>query len=420
MSSTIANTRKSRADSDALGRFYTSGPVARVLAQKLEVISPQTILDLGCGSGNLSDAVPRSVDTQVVTADIDPQVTAAIAERFEGVAHRHVQADILSLDLADALALAYGSVDVAVCNPPFVRPVWRETFTTILTAAGFDPGCLPPATQVQADLLFIAQNLRLLRDGGLLGLVVPASFVSGKPYRAFRAALLAAHRVISVVRLPRNAFPRADARAFLLTLQKGHPTDGLIAVTSLSAGQVESAPHYIEAREAAVRQDGTPDDEFEGQADIAVPADTPTLADVALSVVRGSFKPGAAAAALAPHPLFHTTHFPDAEAAAHYAIPTHLDIAQPRAGITVAEPDDLLIARVGRNFHRKVCRISAGNAVMTDNVFRIRVRAGESQRVFDALTSPRGQLWLSRTGYGVGARHITKTDLLRFPLFAAQ
>jgi hypothetical protein len=53
---------------------------------------------------------------------------------------------------------------------------------------------------------------------------------------------------------------------------------------------------------------------------------------------------------------------------------------------------------------------------MTDNVFRIRVRKGESERVFEALTSEAGQAWIAQVCYGVGARHITKSDLLRFPL----
>lgn len=416
--SLIKNTRKSRADSDALGRFYTSTSIARLLVDKLLKVTPGKLLDLGCGSGNLAKAALAVwPQLDILTVDVDDKVPEVVSARLCAASHRHVQADVLAPDLAQVLEIEEGAFDVAVCNPPFVRPVWQEGYTTLLEKAGFTLEHIPAASQVQADILFLAQNIRLLADQGWLGFIAPASFVSGKPYRAFRAALLEKHRVHSVVRLPRNAFAQADARAFIVIIQKGLPTDGLIPVTNLSPAGVESQPLWIEASAASVRLDGGPEDDT-GFADLATPAagSGEALADVVVSLVRGSFKPGATAAAQAPHPLFHTTHFPEAPEAPAYAVPVHLNVAKPNSGVTVGETDDILIARVGRNLHRKICRVAHGKVVVTDNVFRIRVKPGQSQRVFEALTSASGQAWLSRAAYGVGARHITKTDLLKFPL----
>jgi type I restriction enzyme M protein len=418
--SPIKNTRKSRADSDALGRFYTSPAVASLLVKKMDLAGVQTLVDLGCGSGNLAHAaLGQWPGCSVLTVDLDEKVPVVIDERLAGSDFRHVQADVLGVGLVEELGVVRDSFDAAVCNPPFVRPVWCEAYGQLLAAAGF-PAESVPASQVQADILFLAQNLMLLREGGVLGFIAPASFVSGKPYRALRAAILAQHRVRAVVRLPRNAFAQADARAFIVILEKGRPTETLVSVTNLSPAGVESAAHWIEPRQAALRLDGGPEDGLETSlgdvSDATENAGTQELADVALSVVRGSFRPGAAAAALAPHPLFHTTDFPDAGQSLRFNVPVHLDVVNPASGITVAEKDDILIARVGRNLHRKICRVVNGKAVMTDNVFRIRVRSGESERVFAALTSAAGQAWIARVCYGVGARHITKADLLRFPL----
>jgi type I restriction enzyme M protein len=418
--SPIKNTRKSRADSDALGRFYTSPAVASLLVNKMGLAEAQTLVDLGCGSGNLAlAALEQWPGCSVLTVDLDEKVPTVIEGRLAGATFQHVQADVLDAGLIEKLGAVHNSFDAAVCNPPFVRPVWCEAYSQLLADAGF-PAESVPASQVQADVLFLAQNLMLLRDGGLLGFIAPASFVSGKPYRTLRAALLAQHRVRAVVRLPRNAFAQADARAFIVILEKGTPTETLVPVTSLSPAGVESTAHWIEPRLAALRLDGGPEEGLDAGAavlnDVTANTGTQELADVAVSVVRGSFRPGAAAAALAPHPLFHTTDFPEAAQSLRFSVPAHLNVVTPASGVTVAEMDDILIARVGRNLHRKICRVVHGKAVMTDNVFRIRVRKGESERVFEALTSEAGQAWIAQVCYGVGARHITKSDLLRFPL----
>jgi SAM-dependent methyltransferase len=291
--SPIKNTRKSRADSDALGRFYTSPAVASLLVKKMDLAGVQTLVDLGCGSGNLAHAaLGQWPGCSVLTVDLDEKVPVVIDERLAGSDFRHVQADVLGVGLVEELGVVRDSFDAAVCNPPFVRPVWCEAYGQLLAAAGF-PAESVPASQVQADILFLAQNLMLLREGGVLGFIAPASFVSGKPYRALRAAILAQHRVRAVVRLPRNAFAQADARAFIVILEKGRPTETLVSVTNLSPAGVESAAHWIEPRQAALRLDGGPEEGLETSlgdvSDATENAGTQELADVALSVVRGSF-----------------------------------------------------------------------------------------------------------------------------------
>lgn len=77
---------------------------------------------------------------------------------------------------------------------------------------------------------------------------------------------------------------------------------------------------------------------------------------------------------------------------------------------------DILIARVGRNLEAKVLGVSAGNVVLTDCIYRIRAPEAMRNELLSALSSADGRQWLSSHAYGVAAKHLTKFDLLSFPL----
>jgi type I restriction enzyme M protein len=78
---------------------------------------------------------------------------------------------------------------------------------------------------------------------------------------------------------------------------------------------------------------------------------------------------------------------------------------------------DILVARVGRNLEQKVIGVYGGFPLLTDCVYRIKVPKSYRRRVLDQLSSSSGKAWLDSRAYGVGAKQLTKTDLLEFPLF---
>lgn len=167
---------------ESLARFYTDKKISELLVGLLRSIKANRIVDLGSGSGSLAAAARRRWrHAEIVTVDIDSSGTSRARESLRplGLRHRHIRADALDLSLPNRLVSQGRLFDVAVCNPPYLSPSWRKGFEHILEQAGLLPA-YPVMSNAGADILFIAQNLRLVRDGGQLGLIVPDGVIAGR------------------------------------------------------------------------------------------------------------------------------------------------------------------------------------------------------------------------------------------------
>ncbi len=388
---------------DPLCRFYTRPRVGQVLTDLLGPPGDATrIMDLASGGGALAAAASRKWKTSdLVTVDVDPEVGS---KRLDFRTHTHVVADALDADLPDLLG--GGEFDVSLCNPPYRMPRWRPGFERILDEAGL-AGAVTPAT-ASAEVLFIAQNLRLSRMGGRIGLLVPDGLVSGRRTERFRSALLRHHRIESVVQLPRGAFHGADVKAFIMVLEKGRGTIAPVALRCLDRAGVLGERCLVSPSAAEERMDY---DFHVASGRGGGPAlGGPALGDLGVAIVRGSIERPRACGL----PVFHTPDFPiDGARRAHDLL------TASNAGSTSlirAEPGDVLVARVDRNLQRKVCGVAAGSSVISASVFRLRIPPLHRDAVLDALLSPGGAARLAATARGVGARMIGKEDLLRMRL----
>ncbi|MET0376748.1 MAG: methyltransferase, partial [Rhizorhabdus sp.] len=186
-----------------LNQFYTRDEVGALLTRELGEINPSMVLDLGAGEGSLATSIARAWPrAHLTTVDIDPTGSAILHERLVKAGatdHEHQIADVF--DPALPQRLSNRTFDLAVCNPPFFRPAWRREFADILREADFADACssLPEAT---AEIIFLAQNLRLVKTGGTIGLIVPDGLATGWRAVAFRRALLRGHWLRSVIQLP--------------------------------------------------------------------------------------------------------------------------------------------------------------------------------------------------------------------------
>ncbi|TXN17302.1 N-6 DNA methylase [Methylobacterium sp. WL122] len=395
---------------DPLGRFYTQPAIGDLLVTLMGETPPQRILDLGAGSGALSRAARlRWTNSDITTVDVDEAISrgplSAIGLSGPGL-HRHVVADVLDADLPDRLGEVAGGFDAALCNPPYIVPRWQPSFERILEEAGLD-GLFHVKQEPTAEALFIAQNLRLTRDGAQIGLIVPDGLVTGRRFRSFRRAILHNHTVQGVVQLPRGSFRRTDAQAFILVLAKGVPSIDGITLHRMEPEGALSEPVCITRERAEERLDWGHHVLFQQPSEHG-----PTLSDLGADVRRGSLETKQARAS--DLPMFHTTDFPAQNDTGGLDLP---DADSGRFGtLIVAEPGDILIARVDRRLHRKVAQVRSGRAALTSCVYRVRVAAEMCQPVFASLTSPQGCDRLASTARGVGPRMLGKEDLLRMPL----
>ena len=396
---------------DPLARHYTAEFVGSRFVDLFDREHPAGILDLGSGGGALSLAAARRwTAADIVTVDVDQQAGARICDSMRLVAdrrHTHLQLDALDEDLP--ARLAHRSFDVALCNPPYLTLPWRQGFDRILSEAGLPREARRNPSPVAAETLFVAQILRMAGRRAEIGVIVPDGLVSGRRARSFRRSLLSRVSVSCVIQLPRRSFSGTDAQAHIVVFRNEPGGGGDIELARLGEDGLRE-PIRISWEAAENRMDH----EFH------LPRRTSgrstfRLCDIGAEIVRGNLS--SAEARSATQPVFHTTSFRKAPGA---SVELRSDFcADDRVGRRVARAGDILLARVDRNLHRKVCQVAAGSAILSDCVYAIRVPNRWKRAVLNALSSPSGSEALLKTSRGVGARMLSKADLLELELEVA-
>ncbi|MGJ0430059.1 N-6 DNA methylase [Methylobacter sp.] len=391
--------------SDPLGRYYTEPKIGALLVEAMGLPHPTTVLDLGSGDGSLvGEAAKIWTSARFITVDIDANAASSMLPNLRGSAFKHHTIDALDIGLAARLGLKWGEADAALCNPPYIRHKWKKQFAEILEDAGLSH-VLPRLGDVPADLLFLAQNLRLLRTAGRLGLILPDSIVSGEKFTVFRKTLIQEHSVERVIELPRRIFRNTDAKAYIVIVAKYGKGSDHITVQRLEADGILSAPYLIPAASAVKRFD------YSYLAKNVVSNETRKIGDETIFICRGSFSSSFRKSV--GFPIFHTSDF----SADDVFVPSSFNLPKEciADSCVVAEPGDILVARVGRNLSQKVCMVRKGRVVISDCLLLLRVNEGKRNNVFSFLRSSTGRLLLDASAHGVGAKFITTKSLLELP-----
>jgi type I restriction enzyme M protein len=408
-----------RQGSDLLGRYYTKFDISNLLLSQMTSIRPSRVLDLGAGGGALSRAaLQKWGDIELITVDVDSQVKLHLKQLAKAEApsarHSHIQLDALSNRLPRLLSTENNCIDAAVCNPPFITPKWRSGFAGIIEEAGFSE-CLPVLSDIDAALLFLAQNLRLLSEKSTLGIIVPDSLVAASKYRLFRKALLQKYAVQRAIRLPRRSFYGTDAQAHILVIGKGASQSEKIPLQKFDADSKLSAEILIDIDEAIDRLEY--EYHFQRKRSNNTLSEHSKLGSVALDIKRGSLS--SSVSRTMPFPVFHTTDIA-LDLSGNWCDLSEFDVGSnfdfTSKYMVSAQPGDILLARIGRNLEHKIIGVADGDPVLTDCIYRIRVPAAIREQVLTQLSSTTGQAWLRSRCYGVGAQHLSKVDLQSFPL----
>ncbi len=185
---------------------HTLGPVTP--GQRVVVLDP------ACGDGRFltaADAMLRSAGANPVLRGVDND-PAALA-----LARRHLAA--ADLVLADALgpgvgALAPGSADVVVGNPPFLSPLAATT-----TRRGASERGGGPYADTAAE--FLALAIKAARpDGGRVGLVLPQSLLASRDAGPVRAEVDRLATMTWSWWSPRQAFDGANVLVCALAFER--------------------------------------------------------------------------------------------------------------------------------------------------------------------------------------------------------
>lgn len=394
---------RSSKTSDPLGRYYTNPAVSTVLVNAMGMNNPSLAIDICAGEGALVlEAAKEWKETSFVTVDIEASASKVLLKKLTNRLTSHYVGDALDVDLAERIGFQWGQADAALCNPPYINPTWKKQFSKILEEAGLSH-VIYRMRDVPADLLFIAQNLRLLRQGGRLGLILPDGIVAGEKYTIFRKTLLHKHRVERVIELPRGIFKKTDAKAHIVVLSKNVAGSENIVIQSLAKNGFLSPEIEIPISYAIKRFDYT----YNAQKKISV--GKRKISDVAISVKRGSIS--SSVRSQLNFPVFHTSDFSE------YCsiVPdkyTLVNDTQEIGNKIFAEHGDILVARVGRNLNRKVCRVRSDRVAISDCILTLRILPIYRETVFTYLRSNAGRQALDAASHGVGAKFITVQSLL--------
>lgn len=374
-----------------IGQHYTDAAVSEALIAHLSLAEPTHIIDLGVGQGSLlAAASKRWSQAKLIGVDVDPANVAWAAAKLPG-SKMHC-GDGLLPDVLTLLGLPPSSVDLALCNPPFIR---GSSITHELAA---EIG-LTDQTSIrgdEAELAFLARNLQHLKPGGVLGIILPNCYVAGQRYMPLRQALFTSLCIEAAVQLPRRAFITADVETHFVVIRKGGASTK-VRLHGLNAQGVLT-PEIVVSRNAAVER-------FDFDFHAAGRLDhSKTLAEIGVDLRRGSYSMARARAKDVT--VFHTTHFknyPDGQ--------VHWPFEDDNQGLRAA-PGDILIPRVGSRCLQHCARVASGSPLLSDCVYRVRPPVECSGQVFDFLRSIEGRQARSRAAYGSCAKVLSKHSLL--------
>jgi len=216
------------------GEFYTPRAVTQFIVDQVNPRLGEKILDPACGTGGFLTATIDHLRKQAKTEADEREVQ----ESFRGIEKKHLPHVLCITNLLlHGIDVPYNvrhdntlgrplrdwgpkeRVDVVVTNPPFGG--MEEDGIESNFPAGF-------RTRETADL-FLVLIMKILKNGGRAGLVLPDGTLFGEGVKTrIKEELLRECDLHTIVRLPNGVFnPYTGIRTNLLFFTKGRPTTEL-------------------------------------------------------------------------------------------------------------------------------------------------------------------------------------------------
>lgn len=233
------------------GQFFTPIPIARFIVRCLPIRNfiqdsqesgvqhpiPKTI-DYACGSAHFLTEIVDEIQYELnelgcsdakdttwtrdyiwgVEKDYRLARTAKIAMFLHGAGDTNIHHED-GLDHSNPSLPKKGSLDIVVANPPYSVKDFKQHLK--LENNSFD--LLPYLTGNSSEIesLFIERTAQLLKEGGVAGLILPASILSNPGiYQRVRSLILQKFLIKGVVELGGSAFIATGTKTIILFLQR--------------------------------------------------------------------------------------------------------------------------------------------------------------------------------------------------------
>lgn len=169
------------------GAYYTTEAVVRYMVDRARELQPlaESLIDPACGAGAFlqggGEAFPHA---RLSGWDLDPVALALCRAKLP----------VAELTMRDALLDqgAEGAYDLCLGNPPYISSGLRGAVTQRPERQRALRERYPHSAEYKLNTypLFIERGLELLRPGGVLGYILPDSFLTGRYFAGLRRLLL--------------------------------------------------------------------------------------------------------------------------------------------------------------------------------------------------------------------------------------
>jgi type I restriction enzyme M protein len=388
---------------DMLGQFYTEERFSKLLVDSLTTRNPKQVLELGTGKGALIKCVlDRWESTKITGIDIDKYNVNHVKNEFPSV--KILMVDGLSRHLSKKINIEINSVDLAICNPPYINLKKNEFISEIIRKSLL--GNPKDYKRITADLVFLANNLIYLKNGGELGIILPDGLITSHEFKVFRQSLIRNHSLKAVVELPIKSFIKTEAKTFILILRKGNLSKKNYPVRiSKSNDKGEIVENLIiNSNKLLDRMDF----KFHSWSKLTNNLGL-SLTELKVEIKRG--KQSKKTLKNSCLPFIHTSEI---IASKNNKIAAKIELSDFDG--VYAEKGDLVMTRVGRSGLGKISRITEGKILISDCVYRIRGCEHVLNCIWEDFSSEIGQNWVKALSRGVCAKIISKTDLMAYRL----
>ena len=371
-------------------QYYTSKSVATLMVKHLQKGEVKTIIDLGAGDGALACAAIRKWDKAVCYAvDIDEKNCQRLEE--QGFESRNVDCNASGLDVL--LGIDYDSIDVGVCNPPYITIDNNEFILNLLERAQLK--ICRKERYSTSDLVFLAYNLLFLKPHGILGIIVPYSIMAGRNYCWLRQSLLENYYVERVIELPEKSFSYTEAKTGILIIRKENSNGRRTKLNTIVDNYNLSESLYVSISQLTLRLDYSYYHWKKTQ------SKTKYRNNNEISIIRGRYshdelkKKGC--------PYFHTTSYKCGEINWYYPY--------KESEKSIVEQGGFLIARVGKRCVGRVKYIEDGHIQVSDCVYGVMVPSDYIEHFKTFFQSQEYSDFIKIASRGVCSLYLCKGDL---------
>ncbi|NLQ18019.1 N-6 DNA methylase [Marinomonas sp. M1K-6] len=379
-------------DKKTFSQYYTQEDIAKFMAS---IISGEvdSCIDIGAGEGALIKAVKKIKKLKsCVAIDLDPKNVKYISNNIDSCTA--ILKDSTRKTTIKEIISYYGRFDLVIGNPPYGKSSLIDELRETLEATNLK--YLLNSKFIPTELIFIVHGLLLLKNDAQFIYVIPDGILTNIRLKKFREELFKKYTIKRIIEIPPKSFVGTEAKTHIIQIVNKKPKHSNIILSKLGSTKKIT----IQKNDFINRGDYN----FYNK---PISISKTTLRELETKIIRG--KHSGKYLKNLNIDYIHTNNIENCNIEKKHK--------EAPKDFIYSIPGDILVARVGSRSIGKVNISNIGGKAISDCIIVIRIK-DESIRykVYQSLKSSFGVSWLKSVSKGVGAKHITISEIYRFPM----